>query len=129
MLALGGARDYPLGHPGKPLVFLKEVHMATGAILQLALADPVKVDPKRYKVEFENSVGPPYNVGPHEKTPMHEHPASVAVWLSDENSKHTFGDGKTEERHTKAGQTFWGPAAKYMAENLSDKRIELILVS
>ena len=59
---------------------------------------------------------------------MHEHPASVAVWLSDENSKHTFGDGKTEERHTKAGQTFWGPAAKHMAENLSDKRIELILV-
>jgi len=50
-----------LGEPGTilwailaNLFFLEEVHMATGAILQLAFADPVKVDPKRYKVEFEN---------------------------------------------------------------------------
>src|ERR1700693_3424829 len=92
--------------------------------------DPVKVDSKHYKVEFENARVRVLriNYGPHEKSVMHDHPASVAVFLTDEHGKFTLADGKTEESHKKAGETEWTPAGKHLPENLSDKPMELILV-
>ena len=92
--------------------------------------DPVKVDPKHHKVEFENAQVRVLRitVGPHEKTAMHEHPAWVAVWLTDLDMKITFPDGKTEERHGKAGKTFWNAGEKHIAENISDKPFEGIMV-
>src|SRR5262250_39630 len=92
--------------------------------------DAVKVDPKHYKVEFENAQVRVLRVtyGPHEKSVMHDHPANVAVWLTDEHGKFTLPDGKTQETHKKAGETAWGPAEKHLPENLSDKPLELVLV-
>ena len=99
---------------------------ATAALAQ----DPVKVDPKHYKVEFENAqvrvIRSHY--GPHEKGAMHEHPANVSVLLTDIHLKVTMPDGKTEEFHGKAGETGWLAAVKHQAENLSDKPFELIQV-
>ena len=66
--------------------------------------------------------------GPHEKSVMHDHSASVAVWLTDEHGKFTLPDGKTQESHQKAGDTAWTPEGKHLPENLSDKPLELILV-
>ena len=92
--------------------------------------DPVKVDPKHYKVEFENDqvrvIRSHY--GPHEKGAMHQHPANVSVLLTDIHNKVTMPDGKTEEFHGKAGQTGWLVAVKHQAENLSDQPFELIQV-
>jgi len=47
--------------------------------------DPVQVDPKHYTVEFENDQVRVLRIhyGPHEKSVMHGHPASVAVFLAD----------------------------------------------
>src|SRR5207245_10656701 len=84
------------------------------AVLSLALftiparaQDPVKVDPKHYKVEFENDqvrvLRIHYGVG--EKSVMHNHPDSVAVFLVDQTAKFTYPDGKSEEAAAKAGQT------------------------
>ena len=44
--------------------------------------DPVKVDPKHYKVEAENKQVRVLRIsyGPHEKSVMHGHPATVAVF-------------------------------------------------
>ncbi len=69
--------------------------------------DPVKVDPKHNKVEFENAQVRVlrFTVGPHEKSPMHEHPANIVVFLTDAHVKFTYPDGKTEERHGKASGT------------------------
>ncbi len=92
--------------------------------------DPVKVDPKHYKVEFENSQVRTLRIhyGPHEKSVMHGHPAGVGIFLTDNRAKFSLPDGKTEERSWKAGDTRWLPAEKHSPENLGDKPIELILV-
>ena len=92
--------------------------------------DPVKVDPKQFKVEFENARVRVLrvNIGAHEKVPMHEHPANVVVFLTAAHVKFTFPDGKTEETHGKAGQAVWGAGEKHEAENVGDKPMEVIQI-
>ena len=92
--------------------------------------DPVKVDPKHYKVEFENDQVRVLRIsyGPHEKSIMHEHPAGVAVLLTDNHVKMTLPGGKTKEEQGKAGQAEWAAAEKHQPENLGDKPFTLILV-
>lgn len=92
--------------------------------------DPVKVDAKHYKVEFENDQVRVLRItyGPHEKSVMHEHPAAVAVFLTDSQSKFTFPDGKSQDAPQKAGTTIWTPAGPHLPENTGDKPFELVLV-
>jgi len=96
----------------------------------LSPQDPVKVDPSHYKVEFENAQVRVLRIryGPHEKSVMHEHPAGVAVFLTEQSGKFTLADGRTVERNWKAGEARWTPAEKHLPENLSDKPLELVLV-
>jgi len=100
--------------------------MVSTAIAQ----DPVKVDPKHYSVELENEQVRVLKIhyGPHEKSVMHEHPAAVAVFLSDGDVKFSFPDGKTQESHPKAGSAMWTPAGKHLPENLGDKPFDVMLV-
>ena len=92
--------------------------------------DPVKVDPKNWKVEFENERVRVLrvNIPPHGKLGMHEHPANVLVSLTDGRVKDILPDGKTQERQFKAGQATWRDAVKHANENLGDKPVESILV-
>lgn len=92
--------------------------------------DPVKVDAKHYKVEFENAQVRVLRItyGPHEKSVMHSHPSSVAVFLTDGSTKFTLADGKTLTGEVKAGMVQWEPGGKHLPENLGDKPFELILV-
>jgi quercetin dioxygenase-like cupin family protein len=92
--------------------------------------DPVKVDPQHYKVELENAQVRVLRIhyGPHEKSVMHYHPNSVAVFLTDGQVKFTYPDGKTEDVQAKAGQTQWTKAGKHLPENTGDNAFELILV-
>ncbi len=92
--------------------------------------DPVKVDSKHYKVEFENARVRVLRIkyGPHEKSVMHRHPASVAIFVTDINGKFTFPNGKTEDVTAKAGETRWTPAGRHLPENTSDQPFEVILV-
>jgi len=92
--------------------------------------DAVKVDPRHYKVEVENAQVRVLRItdGPHEKSVMHGHPASVAVFLTDGQVKFTLPNSKTDERSWKAGQTMWVDAGKHLPENVGDKPLELILV-
>ena len=92
--------------------------------------DAVKVDPKHYKVEFENDQVRVLRItyGPGEKSVMHEHPDAYAVFLTDVNGKFTFADGKTQKNMQKAGSTLWTPAGKHLPQNTGDKPFELVLV-
>jgi len=92
--------------------------------------DAAKVDPKHYKVEFENDQVRVLRIsyGPGEKSVMHEHPDAVAIFLTDADSKFTFPDGTTQENKPTAGMTLWTPAGKHLPENVGDKPFELILV-
>src|SRR5207245_4823793 len=97
------------------------------AVLALALftiparaQDPVKVDPKHYKVEFENDEVRVLRIryGPGEKSPMHSHPDGVQVFLTDVHAKFTYPDGKSEELTGKAGEAKWHPAFAHQPESL-----------
>lgn len=100
------------------------------AVPSVLAQDPVKVDSKHYKVEFENSQVRVLRVkyGPHEKSVMHRHPNAIAVFVTDINGKFTFPDGKTEDNTAKAGETRWTPAGRHLPENTSDQPFEVILV-
>ena len=92
--------------------------------------DPVKADPKHYKVEFENEKVRVLRVsyGSREKSVMHGHPNAVAVFLADAQAKFTYPDGKKENIKMKAGQAAWFPPVEHLPENTSSKSIELIFV-
>src|SRR5437879_709622 len=95
------------------------------------LLDPVKVDPKHYKVEFQNDQVRVVRVkfGPHESAPMHEHQLNrVVVYLRDQNVKMTTSDGKTDMAVHKAGEASWGEAVKHKEENQNDTPFEAIVV-
>jgi quercetin dioxygenase-like cupin family protein len=92
--------------------------------------DPVKVDSKHYKVEFENDKVRVLRVSypPGEKSVMHGHPNVVGVVLADAGGTFTYPDGRKEDIDMKAGQAMWFPAVEHLPENRLDKPIHLILV-
>jgi quercetin dioxygenase-like cupin family protein len=92
--------------------------------------DAVKVDPKHYKVEFENDQVRVLRVtyAPHEKSVMHQHPGTVAVFLTDGHTKMTLSGGKTLDGTVKAGAVQWEGPTKHLPENVGDKPFELVLV-
>jgi quercetin dioxygenase-like cupin family protein len=108
---------------------------AAAMMLQLAATHPARAqdaaaaDPKHYTVEFENDQVRVLRVvyGPHEKSVMHEHPDSVAVYLTGGHIRITLPDGRTGEPHVKAGQAMWHPAGKHLIENLGSTPFELVL--
>ena len=100
------------------------------AVPAVLAQDPVKVDSKHYKVEFQNSQVRVLRIryGPHEKSVMHRHPNAFAIFVTDVNGKFTFPNGKTQDVNAKAGETRWTPAGRHLPENTSDQPFEVILV-
>ncbi|WP_263367359.1 cupin domain-containing protein [Edaphobacter bradus] len=92
--------------------------------------DAVKVDPKHYKVVSENSQVRILRVhyGPHEKSVMHSHPATVAVFLTDAKGQFTYPDGKKESYTDKAGESQYSAATTHLPENTGDTGMDLILI-
>jgi len=92
-------------------------------------ADPVKVDAKHYKVEFENESVRVLRISyaPGEKSVMHYHPNAVAVYLTDGKTRMTTPDGKSQDMSVQAGAAAWTPAGSHLPQNTGD-RLELILV-
>jgi quercetin dioxygenase-like cupin family protein len=92
--------------------------------------DSTRVDPKHYSVEFENDqvriVRAKY--GPHEKSVMHAHPATVAVFLKSAKVRMTGPTGKTEDREVRAGEAAFSEAEEHLPENLGDGSVEVVLI-
>lgn len=115
---------------------MRTVTIAAAAILGAAFIAPAmaqdaaKVDAKHYKVEFENDQVRILRItyGPKEKSVMHAHPDSVAVFLTDGKATFTTPDGKTQDAPIKAGTTQFTPAGKHLPANVGDKPFELVLV-
>lgn len=106
-----------------------------GLVLLLAAAvatraqDPVKVAPKNYSVVFENDSVRVLRaaLGAGEKTPMHDHPATVVVPLTDSVGRFTV-DGKSQDLKMVAGTPLWIGAEKHAVENISKTKVEVIVV-
>jgi quercetin dioxygenase-like cupin family protein len=92
--------------------------------------DATKVDPKHYKVEFENDEVRVLRItyGPGEKSVMHSHPEGVAVFLTDGNVKFTLPDGKSQDVTVEAGQVIWSPESAHQPENKGDTPFEVIQI-
>ncbi len=93
--------------------------------------DPVKVDPKDYKVMFENGQVrvTRVKVGARQSVPLHEHVLNrVVVYLADQNTRMTTPDGKTETAQHTAGEASWGAPTKHKEENLLDHAFEAVVV-
>jgi hypothetical protein len=109
-----------------------ELKKPGGADKKVSVAlDPVKVDPKDYKIEFENSQVRVVRVkiGAHQKVPLHEHTLNrLVVYLTDQNGTMTSPDGKVDTAQHKAGEVSWAGAAKHQEENLRDGPFEAVVV-
>jgi len=93
--------------------------------------DPVKIDPKHYKVEFENPQVRVLRakVEPHGATPMHEHSLNrVTVFLTDQEFRVKDSQGKVSIVKHQAGDAIWGTPTTHMEENLTDHPFEVVVV-
>lgn len=92
--------------------------------------DAVKVDPKHYKVEFENDQVRVLRITMEagEKGVMHSHPEGVVVFLNDGTGQFTFPDGKTQDTKFKAGQVNWSPEVTHQSKNTGKKSFEVIQI-
>lgn len=93
--------------------------------------DPLKVDTKHYKLEFENDQVRVVRVhfGAHEAAPLHENQLNrIMVYLTDAKARVTTVDGKVDETPRKAGDIMQGGAGKHSELNTLDKPVEVIVV-
>lgn len=109
-----------------------ELKKPGGGPVSLPAQDPVKADPKHYKVLIENEqvrvVRAKYGAG--EKGPVHEHVLPrLTVNLTDQSAKLFLPDGSTRDIHNPAGQIAWTDTpAKHSEINLKDQPFEVIMV-
>jgi quercetin dioxygenase-like cupin family protein len=104
--------------------------LGCGYTSMLMAEDAVKVDPKHYTVVSENDQVRILRVhyGPHEKSVMHSHPASVSVFLSAGTGKFTFPDGKTQDFAAKLGDVQYNAATTHLPENTGDQAFDVIVI-
>jgi hypothetical protein len=106
-----------------------------GAAVCLCLApivlaqDAVKVDPKHYTVVTDNDQVRILKVhyGPHEKSVMHSHPDTVAVFFNGAKAHFTLPDGKTQDVDFKANEAQYAAAGTHLPE-AGDAAIDGIVV-
>lgn len=92
--------------------------------------DPTKVEPKHYKLDFENEHVQVVSVhyGPHEKSALHEHPGGVVVSLTAAHLRFIDENGKMREVYSKPGEVRWYPPFKHRVENLGDSAYDAVYV-
>jgi hypothetical protein len=95
--------------------------------------DAFKVNPRSYKVMFENDKMRvlEYIAGPN--LPVcgvgkHSHPQHLTMQLTDAKVKVTGADGKTFVADAKAGDMFWSPAETHTTENVTGTTVRAYIV-
>lgn len=93
--------------------------------------DAVSADPERYSAEFENDLARLIRItyGPGETSVMHMHPASCAIFLSDQPTTMELPSGEVEEMPAhETGDVECFDAEAHLPTNTGDEGLELILV-
>jgi hypothetical protein len=95
----------------------------------VTVPDAVTADPSHYSVSFENELVRFLRVryGPGEKSVMHRHPASCAIFLTDQTFDFTLPDGTTEPASVPAGALGCGDANVHLPQNIAEAA-EFIMV-
>ena len=94
-----------------------------------SLPDAVTADPKHYSVSFENDLVRLLRVryGAGEKSVMHRHPASCAVFLTDQTFNFTLPDGTTAPASVPEGALGCSDANVHQPENIA-RDAEFIMI-
>jgi hypothetical protein len=93
--------------------------------------DPLRVDPKDFTLQFENSQVRVLRVklAPGQSAPIHEETLnSFVVYITDQNLRETSADGKSDVLEHKASTFSWNGPCKHSLQNLSDKPFEALIV-
>jgi uncharacterized RmlC-like cupin family protein len=93
--------------------------------------DPIKIDPKHYKLEFENAQVRVLRVKieAHGTAPMHEHSLNrVTVFLTDQEFRVKDAHGKNEIMKHRAGEAVWGTPTTHTETNLSNHPFEVVAI-
>ncbi|MGB7601495.1 MAG: hypothetical protein WBM24_14390 [Candidatus Sulfotelmatobacter sp.] len=100
------------------------------AIGSASAQDPTKVEPKHYRLMFENERVQVVSVhyGPHEKSEMHDHPGGVVVIVTGGHLRFTDQSGKVTEVYSKSGEARWFPPFKHKVENVGDEPYNAVYV-
>src|SRR5258705_1751591 len=111
----------------KTLVCLALVVLWSGTI---KAQDPVKVDPKHYKVLLGNGSGRGLKVSyaPGEKSVMHQHPDSIVIPLVNSKVRFTMPDGKTEDSDLAKDSATYIPGGTHNSANVGTAKVDAILV-
>jgi len=95
----------------------------------VAFPDAVTADPRHYSVSFENELVRLLRVryGAGERSVMHRHPASCAVFLTDQTFNFTLPDGTTEPASVPSGALGCSDANVHLPDNIA-KAAEFIMI-
>lgn len=87
------------------------------------MLDPVKLDPKHHIVAFENDrVRALHTIlVPHLKSPLHEHPPYVVVYVTGLHVTQTLPDGRLVDNPRKPGEVAWRDFQKHETENIGER--------
>jgi quercetin dioxygenase-like cupin family protein len=84
--------------------------------------DPVKLDPQYHAVIFENERVRVLRttLEPHVKSPMHQHPSYVVVYLTELHTTMKLGDGRIVDNPREPGEIAWRDPLQHETENIGD---------
>jgi quercetin dioxygenase-like cupin family protein len=85
--------------------------------------DPVKLDPKYHTVDFENDRVRVLRtvLEPHIKSPMHQHPPYVVVYVTELHTTMALSDGRLVDNIRRKGEVAWRDAMQHSTENIGNQ--------
>lgn len=85
--------------------------------------DPVKLDPEHHIVVLETDRVRAIRtiLEPHLKSPMHEHPHYVVVYMTDLHTTMTLADGRKVDNPRRPGDVAWRDALSHVTENIGER--------
>lgn len=85
--------------------------------------DPVRLDPEHHIVLLENDRVRAIRtiLEPHLKSPKHEHPHYVVVYMTDLHTTMTLADGRDVDNPRKPGDVAWRDALSHVTMNIGEK--------
>ena len=92
--------------------------------------DPVKVDPRHYKVVFENASVRVLKIGytPGAKSSMHQHPDSIVVPLAAAKVRFALPDGRSEDSELANESAAYTPAGTHNPANVGTGSVDALLI-
>ena len=92
--------------------------------------DPVQLDPKHHRIRLENDRVRVIDtiLVPRLKSPEHEHPHYVVVYLTELHTTQTLPDGRVVDNPRSAGEIAWRDATKHVTENVGARTAEEIQI-